>query len=253
MIDLTGKVALVTGGSRGIGRACVERLAACGARVAVNFLSSKDAAADVVRHVKSQGGDAIAVRADVSLVDDVHALVETVAGRFGGLDILVSNAASGGFRPLMELTPANWTATLQTNAATLIWLTQAAAAHLMKRPPGKVIAISSHGSQWAVPNYGAIGASKAALESVVRHLALELGPQGVNFNAVLPGIVRTDAIRTMPDVENILKAVEQRSLVMRRTLEPEDVAGVVAFLASPAADLIQGQTLVVDAGVSLRV
>ena len=253
MIDLSGKTALVTGGVRGIGRACAERLAACGAKVALNFLSSRDAAADVVGHIKSQGREAIAVRADVSLLDDVQAMVETVVGRFGGLDIIVSNAASGGFRPLMELTPANWASTLQTNAAPIIWLTQAAASHLTHRPPGKVIAISSHGSRWAVPSYGAIGASKAALESLVRHLALELGPRGVNFNAVLPGIVRTEAIRTMPGVETILQAARDRSLVSKSELEPADVAGVVTFLASSAADMIQGQTIVVDGGLSLRV
>jgi enoyl-[acyl-carrier protein] reductase III len=253
MSELIGKVALVTGASRGIGRACALRLASLGARVAVNFLSSKTEAADVVRQIQSLGTEAIAVRGDVSSPDDVEAMVEAVAGRFGGLNIVVSNAAAGGFRQLMELSPANWAATMQTNSAPLIWLTQAAAKHLSENPPGKVIAISSHGSMWAIPNYGAIGASKAALEALVRHFALELGRKGINFNSVLAGIVKTDAIRTMPGVDDILSVVEERSLVIRPTLEPEDVAGVVAFFASSAADQIQGQTIVVDGGVSLRV
>jgi enoyl-[acyl-carrier protein] reductase III len=106
---------------------------------------------------------------------------------------------------------------------------------------------------WAVPNYAAIGASKAALESFVRHLALELGPTGINFNCVLPGIVATEAVRTMPGVEQVLQAAGERMMIPTRSLTPEDVAGVVAFLASSDSDMIQGQTIVVDGGVSVRI
>ena len=168
MIDLTGQTALVTGASRGIGRACAERLAACGADVIVNFRNSRDQAAEVVQAVQSYGRKAVAVRADVSEPDDVRALVDFVGERFERLDIVVSNAAAGGFRPLLELSPANWEATLRNNSAPLIWLIQAAAPLLTQQPRASVVAISSHGSTWAVPNYGAIGASKAALESLVR-------------------------------------------------------------------------------------
>lgn len=253
MIDLTQKVALVTGASRGIGRACAEQLAQCGADVIVNFRSSKDAAAEVVRTVQSLGRKAVAVRADVSERDDVLALVEFVEERFGQLDIIVSNAAAGGFRPLMELSPTNWDGVLRANSAPLIWLTQAAR-HLLQKSPSsaKVVAVSSHGSRWAVPNYGVIGASKAALESLIRHLAYELGESGINFNAVLPGVVNTEAIQTMPGAADVVKAAGERMLVQADTIRPEDVAGVVAFLASPFSDLIQGQTIVVDGGVSIR-
>ncbi|MEL6896339.1 MAG: SDR family oxidoreductase, partial [Planctomycetota bacterium] len=118
---------------------------------------------------------------------------------------------------------------------------------------GKFIAISSHGSQWAVENYGAIGASKAALEGIVRHLALELGPRSINCNCVLPGIIATDAVATMPGVEGTVRAAKERMMMDGRDLTPEDVAGVVEFLCGRSSDLIQGQTLIVDGGVSIRV
>ncbi|SFH84104.1 SDR family oxidoreductase [Planctomicrobium piriforme] len=253
MIDLRGKVALVTGASRGIGRACAVQLAACGANVAVNFLSSKEGAAESVRLVQAAGGQGIAVRADVSDAQDIAAAVNYVQERFGRLDIIVSNAAAGGFRPLMAVTPANWESVLRHNAAPLLWLAQAAAPVMKAQEGGKLIAISSHGSFRAFPNYGAIGASKAALESLVRHLAFELGPEGINFNCVLAGMVATEAIRSMPDSASMLKTSQDLMLLKQKSLDPEDVAGVVTFLASPLSDKIQGQTIVVDGGVSIRV
>ncbi len=252
-MNLQGKVALVTGASRGIGRACAIRFAEQGANVVVNFLSSRDEATEVVKHIQSLGREAIAIRADVGSADDIQAMVEAVENRFAALDIIVSNAAAGGFRPVAELKPANAEAALRTNALPVVWLAQAAAKLLSQRESfGKVIAVSSHGSMWAVPNYAAIGASKAALESYVRHLALELGPSGINFNCVLPGIVATDAVKTMPGVEGVIQAAMERMMVPPRPLEPDDVADVVAFLASSASDMIQGQTIVVDGGVSVR-
>ncbi|WP_146439039.1 SDR family oxidoreductase [Crateriforma conspicua] len=254
MIDLSGKTALVTGGSRGIGRACALRLADCGANVAVNFLSSRDAATDVAKQINQRGVGSIAVRADVSRQDDCHALVSAVAEHFGGLDIVISNAAAGGFRGVAQLTAPNLEAAIRTNAAPVAWLCQAAAEHLADENDfGKVIAISSHGSIRAVDHYAAIGASKAALESLVRHMALEYGPQGINFNCVMPGIVRTEAVSTMPGVEDVLAAAKERLLVSKRDLSPDDVSGVVAFLASRQADMIQGQTIIVDGGITVRV
>lgn len=259
MIDLRGKRALVTGASRGIGRACALRLAQCGADVAVNFLTSQGPSTEVVRQIQALGRRSIAVRADVSEPEDVLAMVDVVTERFGGLDIVVSNVATGGFRGASELTPAALEATLRTNAGAVVWLAQAAAESLAasakdgKPGHGKLVAISSHGSMWAVPSYAAIGASKAALESLIRHLALEYGPRGINFNCVLPGIVATDAVLSMPDVDNLMKAAQDRMMIGERRLGTDDVADVVAFLASPMSDLIQGQTIVVDGGVSIRV
>jgi enoyl-[acyl-carrier protein] reductase III len=254
VINLQGKRALVTGASRGIGRACALRLAESGASVAINFFSSPEQATEVVKSIRKLDRDSFAIRADVSQRDDSFAMIEAVQERFGGLDIIISNVAAGGFRPARNLTPASLESTLQTNSAAVLWLVQAGADLLTQNPgQGKVVAVSSHGSMWAVPNYAAIGASKAALESLIRHLALEYGPQGINFNCVLPGIIATDAIAEMPDVDNIMKAAQSRMMLGERRLEASDVADVVAFLSSPMSDLIQGQTIVIDGGVSIRV
>lgn len=254
MFDLTGKVALVSGASRGIGRASAEALAACGASVIVNFLNSADGAKDVVNSIQSCGGQAIAIRADVSERDDVQAMMDVIGEHFGKLDIVVSNAAAGGFRPLTQATPASFDSIMRMNAAPLLWLTQAALP-LFQCAEGisRVIAISSHGSIRGIANYGLIGTSKAALESLVRHLAFELGRSGVNVNAIMPGIVATDAIKTLPGSEGMLKSVQEQILVRDRMLTPTDVAGAVLFLASRFSDLIQGQVIVVDGGISIRV
>jgi enoyl-[acyl-carrier protein] reductase III len=254
MFDLNGKVALVSGASRGIGRACAESLAACGASVIVNFLNSAEGAKEVVNSIQSCGGQAIAVRADVSERDDVQAMMDVIDEHFGKLDIIVSNAAAGGFRPLTQATPASFDSIMRMNAAPLLWLTQAALP-LFQSSDGisRVIAISSHGSIRGIANYGLIGTSKAALESLVRHLAFELGRSGVNVNAIMPGIVATDAIKTLPGSEGMLKSVQEQILVKDRMLTPADVAGAVLFLASRFSDLIQGQVVVVDGGISIRV
>ncbi|WP_404310507.1 SDR family oxidoreductase [Neorhodopirellula lusitana] len=258
--SLQGRVALVTGASRGIGRAIAIRLAHSGAKVALNFLNSQPQAIDVAKEIaeiqRSQPGnsDVMLVKADVSRREDVFAMVEEVESRWGGLDIVISNAAAGGFRDLAELTQVNLEAVLRNNSAPVVWLAQAAAAALAKSEGhGKVVAVSSHGSRWAVPHYGAIGASKAALESLVRHLALEYGDQGINFNCVLPGIIATEAIASMPGADDLVKAAGERMMSGSRTLVAEDVANVVAFLCSQDSDLIQGQTIVVDGGVSIRI
>lgn len=254
MIDLTGQVAIVTGSSRGIGRACALRLAECGADVVVNFRSSEAGAKEVAAAVRALGRQALAVRADVSEQEDVKAMVDAVVDRFGRLDIIVSNAAAGGFRPASEITPAHLNAIINANAAPLVWLAQAATdAMASSETGGRIVAISSHGSQWAVHNYAAIGASKATLESLMRHLVLELGPKGININTVLPGVVATEAVQTMPDIAGVIKSAGERMLTRKRHIDPADVANIVAFLASPQAQLIQGQTIVVDGGITIQV
>ena len=254
MIDLNGRTALITGASRGIGRACALRLARLGANVAVNYLVSRKDAVAVVQEIQKLGRQAIAIRADVAKADDVSAMVEATVERFGSLHVIVSNAAAGGFHSAADLSLLNVETILRTNSLPVLSLTQAAAPYLSKEAFfGKVIAISSHGSRWAVPSYAAIGASKAALESLVRHLALEFGPLGINFNCVLPGLIPTEAVKSMPDVEQMMQSAKARMMIPDRSLTDEDVAGVVAFLASPHSDLIQGQTIVVDGGISVRI
>ncbi len=253
MIDLSGRVALVTGSSRGIGRAIAIRLAEAGADVIVNYVTSQSAAKEVAEHVSQFGGRAATLKADVSEPEDIVGMMDFVGREFGRLDILISNAASGGFRKLVDATPKHFEATMNTNVRALILLAQAAAPWMQHAGPRKkIVALSSHGSHRALPAYGLIGASKAALESLVRHLALELGNQGINVNTVLAGLVETDSTRNFPGSEQAFEFVNSRRLVNGLPLSVGAVADAILFLASPLSDLIQGQTLVVDGGETLH-
>ncbi|MEM7311877.1 MAG: SDR family oxidoreductase [Planctomycetota bacterium] len=256
MIDLRGQVALVTGSSRGIGRATALRLAEAGADVIVNFLTSQTAANEVAAEIQQLGRQVVTVKADVSEPEDVASMIEFIQQRMGRLDVVVSNVASGGFRDLMDATPQHLAATMRANVQPLISLVQSASPLLSRNGQAanraKVIALSSHGSHLALPAYGLIGASKAALESVVRHLALELGRDGINFNVVLAGLVATDSTRNMPGADGAFQAVSDRTMVDGPVLTVEDVANTVLFLASPLSDQVQGQTIVVDGGVGIR-
>jgi enoyl-[acyl-carrier protein] reductase III len=254
MIDLTGRLALVTGASRGIGRACALRLAEAGADVIMNYVTSRTAADEVAREIQSKGRRTAVVKADISEQNDIVSMMEFVRDSFGKLDILVSNAATGGFRPLLATTARQFEAAMNANARALLFLMQSALP-LMRRKEGraKVIALTSHGSRLALPMYGLIGSTKAALESLARHLALELGDQGINVNLVQAGLVDTDSTRSAPGSEHLLELRKSRSLVGDRTLEAADVADVVLFLASPLSDLIQGQTIVVDGGAAIHI
>ena len=253
MISLEGKIALVTGASRGIGRATALRLAEAGADVIVNYLTSRQSAIDTAERIQAMGRRAAVVKADIGEQQDIQAMMEYVGEQFGRLDILVSNAALGGFHSLMETPLKRLEGAMRTNAFALLTLSQAAKT-LFEKATGrvKVIALSSHGSQAALEKYGIVGVSKAALESLSRYLAMELGPSGVNFNIIMAGLVATDATKMLPNAEALFQAVEQRGLVGQRRLTPEDVADAALFLASPLSDMVQGQILVVDAGVSAR-
>ncbi|MDH3717784.1 MAG: SDR family oxidoreductase [Planctomycetota bacterium] len=254
MIDLTGRVALVTGSSRGIGKACALRLAEAGADVIINYVSARSAAMEVAEEIAAMGRQAYVVKADVSQQDDVRALMEFVEQQIGRLDILVSNAASGGFRPLLAATERNFHATFETNVLALLYLVQAAVPLLERSPDrAKVIALSSHGSDAALPWYGLIGSSKAALESLVRHLTLEVGDRGVNVNVVKSGLVATDSTRRIPNADRMFAARKDKAMMGDRMLTPEDVANAVLFLASPLSDLVQGETLTIDGGAAVHV
>jgi enoyl-[acyl-carrier protein] reductase III len=254
MIDLTGQVALVTGGSRGIGRACAMRLAEAGADVVVNYVTSHVAAMEVADAIDGMGRRAYVVKADVSEEDDVRSMLGFVRDEIGRLDVIVSNAATGGFRPLLSASAAHFEAAMRTNTLALLYLVQAAMP-LLERSEGraKVVAISSHGSHMALPWYGLIGGSKAALESIARHLTLEVGDRGVNVNIVKAGLVETDSTRRIPHSDVMFAHRTDKTMIGKRVLTAEDVANVVLFLASPLSDLIQGQTLTVDGGVAIHI
>lgn len=253
MIHLEGKTALVTGASRGIGRACALRLAEAGADVIINYVTSETAARDVAEAVLMQGRRAAIVKADVGEADDVTMLMEFIGEHFGKLDILVSNAASGGFRTLLDASPRNFEAAMKTNVLALLHLVQQGAT-LLEKSDGraKVVTLSSHGSHLALPMYGLIGGSKAALESIVRHLALELGGRGINFNVVKAGAVETDSTRKLPFADELFSGGAYRSMTGERRLTVEDVANAVLFLCSDLADMVQGETLTVDCGTAVH-
>lgn len=254
MIDLSERVALVTGGSRGIGRACALRLAEAGADVIVNYVTSQAAAGEVTQQIRALGRRTAAVKADVGEEDDVASMMQFVEKEFGRLDVLVSNAATGGFRPLLATTKRNFEAAMKTNVLALVHLIQSSV-RLLERSPGraKVIALSSHGSHMALPMYGVIGGSKAALESLVRHFALELGDRGINVNVVKAGLVETDSTRKLPKSEAIFAARKKKSMTGDRMLSVDDVADAVLYLASPLSDMVQGETLTVDGGAAVHV
>lgn len=248
-IDLQGKVALVTGGSRGIGKAISIRLAEAGADVAVNYVRHKSAAEETVKAVQETGRKAMAYRANVAHSEQVHTLFEQLKADLRRLDILISNAASGVLKPALELSRHHWEWTMGINAETLLHLVQHAVP-LMEKHGGKIVAVSSLGSVRAIPNYSAVGASKAALESLVRHLAIELAPKSINVNVLSAGVVETDAIKHFPNGEQIVSNSLARTPAGRLTT-PEDVADVTLFLVSHCANQIHGQTIVVDGGYSI--
>lgn len=253
MIDLTGRVALVTGSSRGIGRACALRLAEAGADLVVNYVTSQAAADDLASEVQAMGRNVAVVKADVSEKDDVESMMQFIDEKFGKLDILVSNAATGGFRPMLAVTQRNFETTMNTNVMALIHLVQASV-RLLERATGraKVVTISSHGSAMAIPMYGVVGASKAALESFVRHMALELGGRGINLNIVKAGLVDTDSTRRIPYADQLFASRKLRSMTGDRFLTADDVANAVLFLASPLSDMVQGETLTIDGGAAVH-
>ncbi len=247
-LDLTGKVALVTGSSRGIGRGIALKLAQAGADVTINYLRQKSKADETAAAIEAEGSQALIVRANVAEEKEVEQMFAAIRARFGRLDVLVSNAASGILKSALELNLRYWHWTLDINAGCLIPLARGAV-DLMPAG-GSIVAVSSLGAVRAIPNYAAVGASKAALESLVRHLAVELAPRKIRVNAISAGLVETDAIRHFPDSAEMIAQTKRRTPADRLT-EPEDVANTVLFLCSDLAQMIVGQTLVVDGGYSI--
>lgn len=249
MFELERKVALVTGGSRGIGRAIALRLAEHGVQLVVNYVRHKRDAEEVAAEIEQYGGRCLLVKANVAEIDDVKSMFEIIRKDFGRLDILVSNAASGVLKPVMELTERHWDWAMDINARALLTLVQNGFPLMGKG--GRVLAVSSLGAIRAIENYTTVGASKAALESLVRHLAVELGPFGINVNTISAGAVDTDALKKFPNRDEILGTALKRTPLGRLTT-PEDVADVSLFLCSPLATMIQGQVITVDGGYAIR-
>lgn len=242
---LAGKVALVTGASRGIGRAIARKLGLAGCDVAANYYNSHDEAEALCAELRATGRRAYPVQGSVGIPESVDEMFAEFRKHFDRVDIVVSNAASGVLRPAMEMSLKHWRWCMETNAFALDLLAQRAVP-LMK-DGGRFIAMSSLGASRAMPDYGFIGASKAALESLVRTLAQELGSRNIRVNAVSAGVVDTDALQYFPNRESLLADFARRTPA-GPVLTADDVAGAVYLLCLPEAAMINGHTLVVDGG-----
>jgi enoyl-[acyl-carrier protein] reductase III len=249
-----GKIALITGSGRGIGKAIALRLASEGADIVVNFFRNRAPAEQTAREIEALGRKAALVKADVGDERDLRHLFKKVDDHFGGLDILINNAASGYNRPVMEQRVKGWDWTMNINARAALFGAQHAVLMMQKRGGGTIVNLSSIGAGRVLPDYVVVGASKAALEAVTRYLAIELAPMNIAVNAVSAGVVNTEALQhfeTMKEWgDERLDAAAQKTPA-GRLVSVEDVAGAVAFLCSADAAMIRGQVLLVDGGFTL--
>jgi enoyl-[acyl-carrier protein] reductase III len=239
------RAVLVTGGTRGIGKEIALRFASLADRIVLGYLRNDAAAEAAAEEIRTAGSEPVLVRGNIAS--------DRVIGEFashGPYDVIVHNAATGVIRAALETEDKHWDWTLAANARALLSLARACAPDM--KPGSSIVAISSLGSIRVLEDYLLVGTSKAALESVVRYLAVELAPRGIRVNAVSAGVVETEALDYFPNREQMLLAARERTPA-GRMVEPADVAGAVAFLCSPDAEMVRGQTLIVDGGYSLLV
>ena len=244
------KVALVTGSSRGIGKATAIRLAKEGYDLVINYARSKTKALETAAEIEALGRKALVVKANVGDVEKINYLFSEIKKEFGRLDVFVNNAASGVQRPLMELEESHWDWTMNINSKALLFCAQEAA-KLMDQG-GKIVSISSLGSIRYLENYTVVGVSKAALEALTRYLAVELAGKNIIVNAVSGGVVDTEALKHFPNREELL-AEAGRKTPAGRMVEIDDMVNTIMFLLSDGSSMIRGQTIIVDGGVSLLV
>ncbi|WLD13724.1 3-oxoacyl-[acyl-carrier-protein] reductase [Planctellipticum variicoloris] len=247
-MNLTGRVALVTGGSRGIGRAIVARLAGAGAKVAFVYQSNQEAAEALAAELKAQGSEVLAIKADVSSKEEADQAVEQVTTAFGRLDILVNNAGITRDGLLATMTSDQWRQVIDTNLTGVFNFCQAATRTMMSQRYGRVINMSSVAADFSNPGQVNYAASKAGIEGFSRCMATELAKRGVTVNCVAPGFIETDM--TVAVVNSFGDKIKQ-SIPVRRLGKPEDIANAVHFLASEESSYITGQTLKVDGGLTL--
>jgi enoyl-[acyl-carrier protein] reductase III len=243
-VNLHGRAVLVTGGTRGIGKAIALRLASQGAaRIGLGYLRNDSAAEDAAEEVRAAGAEVVLVRGNIASEP-----VVAECASHGPYAAVVHNAATGVIRAALETEDKHWDWTLAANARALLSLARACAPQM--ESGSAIVAVSSLGATRVLENYILVGSSKAALESVVRYLAVELAPRGVRVNAVSAGVVETEALRHFPNREEMLRSGRERTPA-GRLVEPDDVAGAVAYLCSEDAEMVRGHTLIVDGGYSL--
>lgn len=248
---LAGRKVLVTGSSRGIGRATALAMARQGADVAVHYHRQSDLAGEVAAEIRRLGREAIAVPANLESPEDVDRMFDAIESTWGVLDVYVANAAATAFKPLLEMKPHHIDRTYRLLIQSLLQAAQRAVP-LMQGRPGRILAVSGHGVRFTLPLYGSIGSAKGAEESLIRYLASELGPYQITCNSVAPGVVDTDSARfykgeAYGEFENAVSA----QTPLGRLATPEDIADVLVFLASDLARFITGQVVCVDGGLTL--
>lgn len=243
------KVAFISGGSRGIGLAIAEKLAERGASIVFTYLRSRSDADEAEKHLAKFKTRVLSIRANMGNEDSIAKIFDTIKAEFGHLDFLVHNAATGDLKPSMELTAEEWDRTIDINVKALLLCSQRAAP-LMHGRHGKIVSISSHGSQRCLQNYSAVGVSKSGIECLSRYLAVELAPKGINVNVVMAGTTETQSLKKIPGHEEMIGAAKSKTPV-GRIGHPQDIANVAAFLCSDDSRWIVGQTIVADGGYSL--
>lgn len=246
--SLKGKIALITGGSRDIGRAITLKLADQGADVIINYFRKRAPAEETAQEVRQKGVAAHIIKANIADSERIDSMFNEIQEKFGRLDILINNAASGVARSALDLEGKSWDWTMDVNAKAFLLCTQKAVA--MMENGGRIVAISSLGSRLVMPTYTAVGVSKAALEALVRYLAIELAPKGIRVNGVAPGGVETMALRMYTAGQDVPQ-VTWKSTPAGRMVLPEDIANVVAFLCTDESEMVRGQIIVIDGGISL--
>ncbi|MGG5252166.1 enoyl-[acyl-carrier-protein] reductase FabL [Neobacillus sp. SM06] len=249
---MTEKVALITGSSRGIGKATALRLAQEGYHIVINYARSKSAALETAAEIEALGRKVLVVKANVGDVKKIKEMFVQIEEQFGRLDVFVNNAASGVQRPVMELEENHWDWTLNINSKALLFCAQEAAKLMEKNGGGKIVSISSLGAIRYLKNYTVVGVSKAALEALTRYLAVELASKGIIVNAVSGGAVDTEALKHFPNREELLQEAKEKTPA-GRMVEIEDIVNCVMFLLSDQSNMIRGQTIIVDGGISLLV
>lgn len=247
---MSKRVALVTGGSRGIGKEIALLLAEKGYNLVINYFRNRQAAAETEQLLKEKGADVLLVRCNVGDPDKVRQMFTEIDQYYGRVDILINNAASGVLRPLMEIEENHWDWTMNINSKALLFTAQEAAKRMETIGGGRIVSLSSIGSIRVLENYTTVGVSKAALEALTRYLSVELAPKNIVVNAVSGGAVDTDALKHFPNRDELLAEAKGRTPA-GRIVEPKDLAQAVMFLISDDAYMIRGQTLIVDGGISL--